>query len=498
MRTLLVLASVVTCVAVLAGPRAAVAEERIALIIGNGAYSSIAPLENPVSDAELMAQSLEAVGFQVTLLTDTDLTTLKRAVAEFGRDLREAGQDATGLFYYAGHGVQSFGANYLLPTDSEVTDPADLDFVALEAQSVLRQMYSARNRTNIVILDACRNNPFESIPDFGDSGLAEMKAPTGTFLAYATEPGGVALDGTGLNSPFSAALAREMREPGRPIEEVFRNVRVAVLEETGGAQTPWDTSSLTAEFAFVETEPVDPALVAAQELWEGVKATNDPVQIMLFLRGYGDSPFADEARALLAGLVAQEVQGGQAQPAPAPAPAQPSAREQELIAAAQASGTREDYEAYLTEFPEGVFAEFARTEVDTLQKKDPIAGLPVAAAPTPPEPTITAPDASTLAIPNAISFGQPISSPSPELDGRTIAELVLGSPLFPPIEGLPPELWQGQSCSNCHEWTQTALCDQGLVYVNRQDVAERSLQKVHPYGGGFKQVLKVWADDGCN
>ena len=497
-----VLAVLWVCLIVSAGglaPRGAWAADRIALIVGNGAYSTISPLENPVSDAELMARSLEDVGFRVTLLTDADLATFKGAVADFGRALRDAGPDATGLFYYAGHGVQSFGANYLLPTDTRVTDPADLDFVALEAQSVLRQMFSARNRTNIVILDACRNNPFENIPDFGDNGLAEMKAPTGTFLAYATEPGGVALDGTGSNSPFSAALAREMRTPGRPIEEVFRNVRVAVLQETGGAQTPWDTSSLTTEFAFVEAEPVDPALIAAQELWEGVKATNDPLQVMLFLRGYGDSPFADEARNLLATLVAREVQGAPApaNAAPAPSPSQPSAREQALIEAAQASGATSDYEAYLVEFPDGVFAEFARSEIATLQKTDPIAGQQVAAAPVPPPPSVTAPAAESLGIPEAVSFGRPISSPTPELDGRTIAQIVEGSPLYPPIEGLPPELWQGQTCANCHEWTRDALCDQGKVYASQREVAERSLQKVHPYGGGFKQVLKVWARDGC-
>ncbi len=493
MRTLVAVFSCVFLASALLA-RPADAGARIALIIGNGAYSSITPLENPVSDAVLLADSLEGVGFEVTLLTDADLNTLKRGVAEFGRALREAGPDATGLFYYAGHGVQSFGANYLLPTDTNVSDPADLDFVALEAQSVLRQMFSARNRTNIVILDACRNNPFEGAANFTDNGLAEMKAPTGTFLAYATEPGGVALDGAGQNSPFSNALAREMQVPGRPIEEVFRNVRVAVLEETRGAQTPWDTSSLTAEFAFVEQERVDPALVAAQELWEGVKATNDPVQVMLYLRGYGDSPFAEEARGMLAALVAQEVQPA---PAPAPQPAQPNADEQALIAAAQASGAAADYEAYLAAFPNGVFAEFARSELATVQKKDPIAGQEVAAAPAPAARAQTADPVTATQAPQTVSFGLPLVSPTPEVNGRSIPELIAGSPIFPPIEGLPPELWQGQSCSNCHEWTRDALCSQGEVYAAAREVSERSLQKVHPYGGGFKQALRVWARDGC-
>ena len=153
---------------------------------------------------------------------------MKRAIAQFGRELRKAGGDATGLFYYAGHGVQSFGNNYLLPVDVSLSDAADLDLVAVEAQSVLRQMASARNRTNIVILDACRNNPFSEIPELDDNGLAEMKAPTGTFLAYATAPGGVALDGLGGNSPFTQAVVEQIVEPGQPIEQLFEQVRRAV------------------------------------------------------------------------------------------------------------------------------------------------------------------------------------------------------------------------------------------------------------------------------
>ncbi|WP_368075922.1 caspase domain-containing protein [Leisingera sp. NJS201] len=173
------------------------AEERLALVIGNSAYGSVSPLDNPVRDARLIAQTLEGLGFDVTLAADTRQIEMKRAIGQFGRKLRGAGDDATGLFYYAGHGVQSFGSNYLLPVDVALADAADLDLMAVEAQSVLRQMASARNRTNIVILDACRNNPFEAVADLNESGLAEMKAPTGTFLAYATAPGDVALDGPG-------------------------------------------------------------------------------------------------------------------------------------------------------------------------------------------------------------------------------------------------------------------------------------------------------------
>ena len=146
-------------------------------------------LDNPAPDARLIAQTLESEGFVVTQMVDASQIAMNRAIAQFGSELREAGAEATGLFYYAGHGVQSFGTNYLLPVDAALTIAADLGLVAIPAESILRQMFSARNRTNIVILDACRNNLFSAILDMGDNGLAEMKAPTGTFLAYSTAPG---------------------------------------------------------------------------------------------------------------------------------------------------------------------------------------------------------------------------------------------------------------------------------------------------------------------
>ena len=229
--TLRVLALLLILVAGTA-PRATLAESRIALVVGNGNYSSVSTLDNPENDANLIAETLKSLGFEVTLLVDASQAELRHGISQFGRDLRQAGRDGAGLFYYAGHALQSFGNNYLLPVDASLTDAADLGLVAVEAESVLQQMFSAKNRTNIVILDACRNNPFENIAEFNDNGLAEMKAPAGTFLAYATEPGGVALDGLGVNSPFTQVLAREMMEPGTPVEQMFKKFRVAVRDLT--------------------------------------------------------------------------------------------------------------------------------------------------------------------------------------------------------------------------------------------------------------------------
>lgn len=478
----------------------AAAEPRIALVIGNAKYASVSPLENPVPDARLMATELGAAGFEVTLVTDASQLDLNRAIAQFGRDLRSAGKDATGLFYYAGHGVQTFGTNYLVPIDASLTDAADLSLVGVQAEAVLRQMASARNKTNIVILDACRDNPFETIADLGDNGLAEMKAPTGTFLSYSTAPGAVALDGTGSNSPFTQALASQISAPGLPIEQMFKQVRVEVLAQTEGQQTPWDTSSLTNQFYFVEAEVQSPEEVAAEQLWTSVRGTNDPVQIMLFLRGYPTSKFAPEARTELNRLLNEEMgqapeieSAARAAEPETPAPKAVEADEKALIDVAQASGQAADYQAYLDTFPEGVYAELARFELDVIAKKatKPAEPVEVAAAPTPaPEP-----EAKPATQIGPLSFTTPLSHGADEIIGLSFEQIIELNPLHPPIEGLPDEVWKDKSCSNCHAWTKDALCTQAKTYL--KDTAARSLDKQHPFGGSFKQNLKVWAEGGC-
>lgn len=493
---------------------AAKAEERIALIVGNGDYTQVSSLTNPVSDASLIAETLEMLGFQVTLLTNASQIDMKRAIAQFGRDLRNGGSDATGLFYYAGHGVQSMSTNYLLPVDITVQDEADFDILGVEADWVLRQMYSARNKTNIVILDACRNNPFEALGDVIRDGLAEMNAPTGTFLSYATAPGAVAADGLGANSPFTTALAEVITTPGVQIEQAFKQVRVAVLEQTGGLQTPWDSSSLTDDFFFVAGETMTAEEVAEQQLWDSVKTTNDPVQVMLYLRGYPDSTHADEARALLKSLMQSELQASveaaEVAPAPAPEPApepaqpkEPTAQEMALIEQAQASGASADYKAYLEAYPGGVFADLAAIELDAAMAKEAKAAEAAAASATastepeaPAEEVEMASRAANTVGAAPISFNEPLVHGSEAIVGRTIADLITGSPLFPPVEGLPEEYWKDQSCSNCHQWEQTNLCEQGGRYLSLN--AQSALGKEHPYGGTFKQTLRAWAASGCN
>ena len=497
-------ASVTMLMALALSAVSAEAEPRIALIVGNGAYASVTTLENPVPDAELMAQVLRDKGFEVTMLVDADQVTLNRGIAQFGRELRAAGSEATGLFYYAGHAVQSFGSNFLIPTDASLTDAADLSLVAVPAQAVLRQMFSANNKTNIMILDACRNNPFEAIPDLNDNGLAEMKAPTGTLVSYSTAPGAVALDGTGSNSPFTTALARQIPTPGLAVEQVFKNVRVDVIKETNGQQTPWETSSLTGDFVFEAKAKLTPEQLAERQTWNSVRFSRDPVPVLLFMRAYPNSVHIDEARALLAGIIDSELAAPvepavvatvptptpapevvpTPAPTPAPATAETFASEQEAILQAQQSGTAVDYQAYLDAFPNGTYAELAQFELTILATKT-----------AAPEPDQQIAAVVPLEQDKPLTFRSLLITGGDRIAGQTIENVIAGSPAFPPFEGLPEELWKGQTCSNCHEWTKEALCTQGKTYISAANAD--ALTKQHPFGGGFKIHLRDWADTGC-
>jgi uncharacterized protein YraI len=241
----------------------AAAERRVALVIGNGAYRHISKLDNPTNDARLMAETLRALGFTLVgggAELDLSKAAFDTAVQRFGEALQNAD---VGLFYYAGHGLQVRGANYLVPIDAIPVREADVDFQMLDANLVLRQMESAGTRLNIVILDACRNNPFGGRGlRSAAAGLAQMQAPEGTLISFATQPGNVALDGKGNNSPFSLALAQTIRKPGLGIFDTFNQVGLAVKRRTGGAQQPWVSSSPIAG-SFYFAPPSSPDVVAA-------------------------------------------------------------------------------------------------------------------------------------------------------------------------------------------------------------------------------------------
>lgn len=219
---------------------------RVALVIGNSGYKS-SFLKNPVNDAGDVADSLRQLGFNVTLKNDVTLPEMDFLMDSFYKSLRAGG---IGLFYYAGHGVQVNGDNYLVPVDASINSESDLKYEAFNAGRVLRKMEDAGNAMNIVILDACRNDPFARSFRSTSRGLARMDAPAGSILAYSTAPGSVAADGDGDNGVYTKYLLRHMMTPGIDINSVFIRTRADVIKETGGKQIPWESSSLLGSFYF--------------------------------------------------------------------------------------------------------------------------------------------------------------------------------------------------------------------------------------------------------
>jgi uncharacterized caspase-like protein len=232
-----------------AGAVVSTAQRRLALVIGNTKYPD-SPLRNPANDATDIAALLRSLGFTVRLLLDADQQTIERAIQDFTTHVP---RDSVGLFYFSGHGVQIDGLNYLLPIGGVFREPSDVKYRAVPADWVLARMDDAGMDTKILILDACRNNPFgRSWTRTLSRGLGTMDTPNGSLIAYAAGPGKTALDGMGRNSPYTMHLLRHIPMPGWPMEPMFKAVRVEVQRETQGQQTPWEASSLTKEFYFVE------------------------------------------------------------------------------------------------------------------------------------------------------------------------------------------------------------------------------------------------------
>lgn len=331
---------------------AAWAKDRFALVIGNSKYRSVSALANPVRDANAFADLLKSAGFDVTAALDVGQTDLRQAVRSFANKLAEKGEDAVALVYFAGHGVQINGANYLLPVDVNVQHPSDFALQAVKLSDVMDVLNSIPSKTRIVILDACRNNPFEeqvaradrglarvessgsatltsgaalatAVPDsliagFGSKsvpkGLAVVTAPPGSLVVYSTSPGATAADGRGSNSPFTAALVKAAKTPGASIETVLRKIRLSVHKSTNGKQTPWEVTALTTPFSFFPgaegVQPVEDTpksdgawhhklrTLSPEEAYNVVVVQNNVTVYQIFVSLYGDTPFGEIIRGI--------------------------------------------------------------------------------------------------------------------------------------------------------------------------------------------------------
>lgn len=223
-------------------------EKRTALIIGNASYSD-GPLRNPVNDAQAMASTLRGMGFEVMLHTDINQRDMKIAIRNFGEEIKQNG--GVSLFYFAGHGMQVNGNNYLIPVGAKIERELDVELESVELYRVMGEMEEAGNRMNIVILDACRNNPYtRALRSKTGEGLNITAAPSGTYIAFATAPGSVAADGDGANGLYTQELLYALKIPGLKIEDVFKRVRKQVRIKSNGAQIPWENSSIEGDFYF--------------------------------------------------------------------------------------------------------------------------------------------------------------------------------------------------------------------------------------------------------
>ena len=349
---LFVLAPVVLALAPLEAPAeaqaAARAERRVALVIGNSAYAHTAPLPNPRNDAEALAGVLDGLGFEVVEGLDLDRASTTRLLRAYADRLKGA---SVALFFYAGHGLQVDGINYLVPVDARLEEENDLPFEAIELSLVLRLM-QRQVPMSLVFMDACRDNPLAQnlSRSMGKSrsvavgkGLARVSSGVGMLVAYATQPGAVAADGTGRHSPFTGALLKHIAAPGLEVRQVLSRVRARVLRETGGRQVPWDNSSLTGDFYFAAQQPaaqqpaakqpaagqasapaaVDPALLDLT-FWNSVEDSRDPADFQAYLQEFPGGRFARLARNRIRALTPGPTAAAQPQAAQ-PQAAQPQA-----------------------------------------------------------------------------------------------------------------------------------------------------------------------------
>ena len=358
-------------------------ENRLALVIGNSDYNE-SPLDNPENDARDMADTLENLGFTVILRIDADRGEMSRAIRDFGRQLKE--QRGVGLFYYAGHGMQIDNRNFLIPVDSALEEEDEVPFESVDVGSILAKMESAGNALNLLILDACRNNPFPSNFRGSNRGLARVEAPIGSLVVYSTAPGDVAADGDGRNGVFTGALLQELRTPGLSLTQTIRRTRAAVVKATEGRQVPWESSSLLQDY-YLAGEPGDAS---------GSSDTADGQS--------GDAAQIETADSDPSNMTKSDKQ-----------PDESVQIDPDLLfwTSINQSQSAAEYRAYLERFPDGLFAPLARTRLEQIGRStkdlDDVVMLPEKHA---------APTATTGAP--TLAQKTPAGRPEPAADTSTI------------------------------------------------------------------------------
>ncbi len=338
------------------------AEARVALVIGNGGYRSVPALANPPNDARDVADALKALGFAVTLGVDLDQARMQRAIDDFAHNAAAAD---VSLFYYGGHGLQVAAHNYLIPIDAELRSVDDIDKRTIHLDGVLEVLAKA-NGIHLVFLDACRNNPLKDVNvALRTSGLARVGDAAGFLFAFATQPDNVAYDGAGRNSPFARALLGHVAAPGIDVSSMMIAVRLDVIAATGGAQIPWENSSLTRQFYFAGETAGDSSPESL--LWRLAGGERDPALLSIYLDRYPDGAHVADVRTLLGEI------------GPSPKPSAPSARAdvEELLWRLALSGRESRLiELYLARYPAGAHAREAQALLASLRDAESAADDP--------------------------------------------------------------------------------------------------------------------------
>lgn len=293
--------------------QAAQAESRVALVIGNSAYQANKPLNNPVNDAQAVSQLLNQAGFEVVMAFDLTRDIMKQTVEEFAARVLEKGSNTVAMVYYAGHGVQVDGENFLVPVDARFEAEDDLSEQGVKLADVVAALEATKTKARIVVVDACRNNPFGGSAADDTGGFALVDAPDGALIAYSTSPGTVALDGLGKHSPYAAAFMRTARTPNLPVEQVFKKVRLLVNDTTDKKQLPWDSARLNTDFVFfanaeqpapaasipVRVEVNELASRPVRQAYDIVIAEDKEEYYEEFVRVYAQDPLAEHIRRVL-------------------------------------------------------------------------------------------------------------------------------------------------------------------------------------------------------
>jgi uncharacterized caspase-like protein len=523
------------------------AERRVALVIGNGGYVKVTKLPNATSDADAVGALFLSAGFDVVEIKhDLGGASLRSALRAFSDQTRDAD---IAVVYYAGHGIEVDGANYLIPVDSTLERDIDVEDEAIPLDRVIRILEQAK-RLRLVILDACRDNPFTRSMKrtlAGRSigrGLAKVDDLTSdTLIAFAAKAGSTAADGTGANSPYTTALVKHLITPGLDLRLALGRVRDDVLKSSGNKQEPFVYGSLGgAEIALVpaansETKAGNaPQSTPRQRMapsdgaqaWAAAKDATNIAALEAFIARYPDTYYADLARLRIEELQKSQIAAATPPLARTTAPPKVDPPQPALAASAQEASCRYHKvgssllnvskdaggHIYIDVLENGDIACVTRQlkvegadwgyishKLDKPNGTRAVDGWSMLVSMTELSPvdvatlrTAAPPVATAVAPGDVLRFDQPVPFGPFPVNGRSIKELIETTPLFPPIVGLDEALWK-KPCSTCHQWTKDRLCDQGKTYVK---APQNALRHQHPMGGALKIALMNWAKSGCN